>query len=77
MTTLTEDAFLDSQLERSVIVYLQNGIKLANCVLVAHDAEVIFLRSDGTPEGVIQMVSKNAISTIVSTARTENGEPQR
>lgn len=74
MTRMTEDAFLDNQLDRSVIVYLLNGIKLADCDLVAHDAEVIFLRSRGAQDGVVHMVSKCAISTIVSaTDRAQHG----
>lgn len=72
MRRMTEEAFLDNQLDRQVVVFLLNGIKLQDCVLAAHDNDVIFLRSRSAPGGVMHMISKCAISTIVSTTATED-----
>jgi sRNA-binding regulator protein Hfq len=71
MKRMTEEVFLDNQLDRQVVVFLLNGIKLQDCVLAAHDNEVIFLRPSSAPGGVMHMVSKCAISTIVSTTAAE------
>lgn len=62
---ITEESFLDERIGRSVAIYLINGIKLLG-VLMDHDLDVVFLRPHGENDGGIQMLSKTAISTVVS-----------
>jgi RNA chaperone Hfq len=64
---ITEDAFLDERIGKSVAIYLINGIKLLGS-LRDYDAEVVFLRPHDAPDGGTEMISKAAISTIVSTS---------
>jgi len=62
---ITEASFLEDRIGGSVAIYLINGIKLLG-VLADHDLDVVFLRPQDESDRGMQMISKTAISTIVS-----------
>lgn len=68
-TRMTEDAFLEARIGQPVAIYLINGIKLLGTVR-DHDKEVVFLHPHDAHDDGTEMVSKAAISTIVSMPST-------
>lgn len=64
-TRITEDAFLEERIGQAVAIYLINGIRLVG-VLDDHDCHVVFLRPQGGRTHELQMISKEAISTVAS-----------
>ncbi len=64
---ITEDAFLEERIGKSVAIYLINRIRLVGS-LRGYDTEVVFLRPHDAADGGTEMISKAAISTIVSTS---------
>lgn len=77
-TKITEEVFLNQRIGRAVAIYLINGIKLLG-TLRDHDTDVVFLTSRDAIDSQPQMISKTAISTIVSMseppATLESGDP--
>lgn len=73
-TRMTEEVFLNRRIGRSVAIYLINGIKLVG-TLRDHDTDVVFLASRDEVDIQTQMISKAAISTIVSASETPTNLP--
>ncbi len=64
-TKITETSFLDERIGQPITIYLVNGIKLIG-VLTDHDLDVLFLTPHTSHDNGMQMISKTAISTVVS-----------
>ena len=71
---MTEDSFLEQRIGDAVAIYLINGIKLLG-ILQGHDTEVVFLMPHDVDDFLSQMISKAAISTIVSTPKPQTNHP--
>lgn len=64
-TRITEESFLNQRIGQLVAIYLINGIKLLGH-LQDYDTDVVFITSRDATDSQPQMISKTAISTIVS-----------
>ena len=62
---ISEDEFLEARIGQPATIYLINGIKL-NGILAGHDLEAVFMQLQDENSREIQMIFKQAISTILT-----------
>lgn len=64
---MTLDSFIDARLGQPIDLFLMNGIRLREMIVLGCDTDAVFLRSPNDPT-TTQMVMWSAVSTIASRA---------